>query len=143
MKKTKLKIKKVKSGSKKMTLFEHLDSLTVKKMDFDPTNDIQAKSYDQFMINRFVSMIDLYVPYVNDINQFQVSKKVHYDYYKALLPKKRHYFRYIKAKKEFNIEEKQCLCTYFECGMTEAEGYIKVLTEEQIRKIVSLYNINN
>jgi len=144
MKKTKNKLKIKKSSStKKMTLFQHLDSLTSKKINFDPTNDIQAKSYDQYMINRFVSMIDLYIPIVNDINRFQLSKKTHFDYFKSFLPKKKHYFRYIKAGKEFNIEEKQGLCKYFECGIREAEGYIKVLSEEQIRKIVNLYNINN
>ena len=127
----------------KKTLFDHLNDLTINKIDFDSSNDEQVKSYSQYMINRFVSMTDIYLPIVNEINQYDLPKETHYNYYKNLLPKRKHYFKYIKKKKDINLEDKKLLCIYFECGLKEIENFINVLTEEQIEEILKIYRTVN
>lgn len=123
-----------------MNLFEHLDNLTVKKTDFDPNNDEQVKSYAPYMINRFVSMTDIYLPLVVEINQYKdIPKETHYRYYSSILPKRKQYFKYIKKKKDVDIQDKEKICEYFECSMREAERHIRILSKEQIKKIVKVF----
>ena len=124
---------------KKIGLFDHLNGLTVAKDDFDLNNDEQAKSYNNYMINRFVSMVDLYVPLVNEINRYDVPKDVHHAYYKAALPKRKLYFRYMKQKKEIDDKTRDLLCEYFQCAYGELEYHLQILTKAQIKKITDLY----
>jgi hypothetical protein len=124
---------------KKMSLFNHLDNLTINKIDYDKNNDVQSKTYNNFIINRFVSMVDMYIPIANEINRFDVPKDVHYNYYKAILPKRKQYFKYIKEKKEVDQKSKDLLCEYYKCAAGELEYHLKILTTEQIQTIVDLY----
>lgn len=124
---------------KKISLFDHLNNLTIHKKDFDHKNDECKKSYSNYMINRFVSMTDIYLPYVNEINKYELPNDVHYQFYKAFLPKRQQYFKYIKPKKEIDENTKELLCEYFECGNNEIKNHLEILTEEQINKIKDLY----
>ena len=124
-----------------MNFFDHLNDLTIHKKEFDPTNDEQRKSYIPYMINRFVSMTDVYLPFVNEINQYpDLPKETHHRYFSKILPKRKHFFQYIKKKKDVSIEDKEKICEYFECSTREAERYMDEMTIEQIRKIVSIYD---
>ena len=40
----------------KISLFNHLDNLTVNKKKYDPQNDVQTKSYSKYMINRLTEI---------------------------------------------------------------------------------------
>ena len=123
----------------RLKIFDHIKNLTVHKVDFDRKNDEQAKSYNKYMINRFISMVDVYIPYVNEINKYDIPKDVHYMFYKSLLPRKQQFFKYIKADKELNKAEKECLCEYYECTENELAHHLKILTKEQIKSITDLY----
>jgi len=124
---------------KKMGLFDHLNAITVSKIDFDINNDEQAKSYNNYMINRFVSMTDMFVSVVNEINRYDVPKDVHYNYYKAVLPKRKYYFKYMKQKTDVDEHTRELLCEYFQCANGEIEQHLKILTKEQIKTITDVY----
>jgi len=124
---------------KKISLFDHYNNVTLNKSDFDVNNDEYTKSYNNYMINRFVSMTELYIPIVNEINHYEVPKDVHYNYYKSILPKRKHYFKYIKQKKEIDDKTKELLCEYFQCANGEIEYHLQILTKKQIKEIVDLY----
>lgn len=123
---------------KKLGLFDHLENLTVKKVDFDRNNDVQ-KSYSPYMTNRFVSMVDMFIPVVNEINKYDVPNDVHYNYFKAFLPKRKQYFKYMKQKNEVDQKTKDLLCEYYKCASGELEYHLKILTKEQIKTITDLY----
>jgi hypothetical protein len=127
----------------KMSIFDHLDDLTLNKSTFDINNDEQAKSYDNFRINRFVSMVDIYLPIVNEINKFNIPKDVHHNYYKRILPKRKCYFNYITPKKEIDDKTKKLLCEYYRCASGELEYHLRILTPEQIKTITDLYKYRN
>lgn len=123
---------------KKLTIFDHLKNLTVYKKDLN-INDMS--SYDPYMINRFVSMKHIFLPFVEIINRYSnLKKKVHYDYYKSILPKRNIYFQYIKKGKEYNKTEKEFVAKYFQVGMKDAEEYINILTKSQIDEIINKYS---
>lgn len=123
----------------RLKLFDHIKNLTVHKRDFERKNDEHTKSYNKYMINRFISMVDVYVPFVNEINKYDVPKDVHHMFYKALLPRKQTFFKYIKSNKEISDIEKECLCEYYECTENELKHHLDILTKEQIKSIVDLY----
>lgn len=124
-----------------LNIFSFLKGMTIEKRDFD-FDDVQVnKQYSQYSINRWLSMVDLFVPLVNEINKCSnLDNKTHYEMYKDTLPQESIFFKYIKRKKDVNEIDKLCLMKYFDITKREAEMYIEVLSEKQIKEIVSIYN---
>jgi len=122
-----------------MELFDYLKALTEKNEDLDFDNEEISKGYQPFMINRFVSMAEVFIPIVNEINRFDVPKEVHFNYLFSILPKRRQFFNYIKKKKDLSLQEKRTIATYFEVGMDDAERYIQLLDDSQIKEILEVY----
>ena len=120
---------------KPLDLFEHLNNLTNNKVEYDTNNELQTKNYKQFTINRFVSMCDLYLPWVNEINCHKYPDKIHYQYYLSTLPKRKQFFKYISKEKDDTKESKETVARYFEVGFREAEQYLTILTKDQINEI--------
>ena len=120
---------------KKTTLFEHLENLTNNKKMLDVTNPEEVSSYDPYIINRFVSMCEMYLPLINEVNQYQIPKDVHYRYLFSTLPKRKQFFKYLKKKKDVDKDAKEKIAKYFECSFREAEIYAEILQEEQIKEI--------
>ena len=124
---------------KKIGLFDHLHNLTLSKKGFDVNNEEEFKSYNNYMINRFVSMSDMYIPIVNEINKYELPKDVHHRFFRKTLPKRKQYFGYIKQKKEIDDDTKELLCEYFQCANGELEHHLQILTTEQIKTITDIY----
>lgn len=122
-----------------MKLFDYLDAMTVDNKNLDFNDDEVNKKYPAYMINRFVSMSEIYVPVVNEINKYDVPKDTHYNYYFSILPKRKHYFKYINKKKDLTQKEKIIIAKYFEIGLKDAERYIQLLDEEQISEILEIF----
>lgn len=121
----------------KPSLFDYLTNICVDKVGI--TED--DKGYQPYMINRFISMTNIYLPMVNDINMYQVPITAHYEYYASKLPKRKLYAKYIKKtktdKKSEDVIER--LCKYYEIGLKEAKLYLTILSDEQINDIYDLY----
>jgi hypothetical protein len=127
--------------TKSLTLFDHLNNLTKDKVEVDFNNDEVKKSYNKYIINRFISFCELFIPVVNEINRYDVPNEVHYNYYLSILPKKKYYFNYIKKAKELNDDEKKYIAHYFSVGKKEADQYINILDEDQIQEILKIYEV--
>jgi len=122
-----------------MNIFDHLNNLSYLKNPPDFSNDEFKKSYNKFMINRWISMVDLFVPIVNEINKYDIPENVHYVYYQSIIPKRKYFFKYIKRSKDLTEKDKEYIARYFEVGKKEAETYINILDEEQIDEILNIY----
>ena len=122
-----------------MELFDYLKALTERNEDLDFDNEEIRKGYQPYMINRFVSMSEVYIPIVNEINKYELPKNVHFNYLFSILPKRKQFFKYIKKKKDLTIQEKKLIANYFEVGLKEAERYIQLLEESQIKEILEVY----
>jgi len=122
-----------------MEIFDHLNNLTQLKKEVDFSNDEVKKNYFKFMINRWISMIEFFIPVVNEINKYDIPNEVHYNYYLNALPKRKYFFNYIKKKKELDESEKKYIAHYFEVGMKEAEIYINTLSDDEIQEILNIY----
>lgn len=127
----------------KMTIFEHLNNLTQNKEMIDENDPEAMKTFDTYMVNRFVSMKQIYVMLCNEINKhyYNLSKL---DVYRILfhtLPQTKQFFPYIKKPKEINKKEKECLSKYWQFGSRDLELATQILNEEQIDEIVKKYDI--
>lgn len=122
-----------------MELFDYLNALTHKKEDLDFNNDEVRKGYNNYIINRFISMSEVYVPVVDEINRYDLPKSTHFRYFHAFMPKRKHYFKYIKKHKDLTVDEKKIIAKHFEVGLRDAEKYIEVLDQKELNSIIELY----
>jgi len=122
-----------------MEIFDYLKALTENNEDLDFDNEEVRKGYQPYMINRFISMCEVFVPVVDEINKYDIPKNVHFKYFFSLMPKRKQFFNYIKKKKDFSIQEKQIIANYFEVGIADAERYIQILEEKQIKEILEIF----
>lgn len=121
------------------TFFEALKDITDRKRELDFSQDDVKKAYVPYMINRYVSMCEPYVPLVNEINKYEIPTEIHHRYYQDMLPKRHVFFNYIKKTKDVTLEDKKYICAYYECSMRDADEYVRILTEEQLQEILSKY----
>lgn len=126
-----------------MEIFDHLSNLTQFKKEVDFSNDEVKKSYVKYIINRWISMVEFFIPIVNQINKFDVPEEIHYRFYLNVLPKRKIFFNYIKKNKELNEKEKKYIAHYFEIGTKEADIYINILDNDQIQEILNTYKYGN
>lgn len=123
-----------------MELFDYLKALTEKNEFLDFDDEEIRKDYQPFMISRFISMAEVFTQVVNEINRFSdIPKETHFRYFFSFLPKRKQFFNYIKKKKDLSQTEKLIIANYFEVGMKDAEKYIQILEEDQIKEILDLY----
>jgi hypothetical protein len=122
--------------SEKYGLFEHLNNIS---LDKEELTEEQMSSYTPYLINRFVSMVDCYLPVVNEINMYDLPKDVHCQFMKSFLPKRKQYFKYIKETKEDSYE-RECIETYFECGPNDSKEMMKLMSKSEIDFIVNKFS---
>ena len=118
----------------KLTIFDYLNAITLKN-DIDFSVEENRRAYAPFMINRFISMCDMYILLANEINKYDVPKNVHFEFYKNALPKRKQFFKYIKKSKDVDAETKEMIAKYFECGKRDAELYSTLLDEDVIETL--------
>lgn len=124
-----------------MNIFDILKKITETKEDLDFDNEEINKAYDIYMINRFISMSEIFLPLVNEINKIpNIPKHIHYNFFRFALPKRKQFFSYIKKGKEVNKIEKECIMNYYEIGKKEVDIYIELLSENQIKRIVKKFD---
>ena len=119
---------------KKPALFDYLNSITTGKED---RTEEELDGYVPFLINRYVSMCDIYLPIVAQLNQYNLGKEEHYRCIKNILPKRRQFFPYIRKPKHKNPEGINAIKEYFEIGNKDAEIYYDILGEKNVKKIIS------
>jgi len=107
-----------------------------------PSSEFTEEDWDKFnsyMVNRFVSMDKNYVELVNYVQTFPYDNKEQlYNVYKEYLPKKKMFFKYLKSSHKSPpqklVEE---FTKYYECSISEAESYIKILNPSTQKQILS------
>ena len=103
---------------KAKSLFDHLGGITYKKDKWESLSEVDRKSFDMYMVNRFLSMNLDYIEFVNEIQQYtngQLKSRELYKVYSDVLPKKKSFDKYIKSKSESKWDKHVVtyLCKYF------------------------------
>jgi len=123
-----------------ITIFTFLKGMTLEKRDFDFDDPIIKKAYSQRMIDKWISMNDMFLPLANEMNKCKnLDNKTHYEFYKNILPQQFIKFNYIKRKKEPNEHEKECVMKYYNITKRECDMYMEILSDKQVKDIVDVY----
>lgn len=126
-----------------MNLFDHLKEVTEHKSGLNFDNHDVSKSYDPYMMNRYISMCELYIPIVAALNQYDIPKDVHYMFYMAALPKRKHFFKYIKRKNDINKDEKRIIANYYGVNVNKVDEILNLIPEKAVEAILNKYRDNN
>ena len=118
------------------TLFDHLNDITYNKTPFDISD---TKEYNQYMINRYISMDKRYVDIIVELSKYNLTDEQHYNYLCNKLPKVKTYFKYIKGVKEKDREELKILMKHYKIGLTEAKEYMDIMSSQDLKTLLNKY----
>lgn len=119
---------------KRKTLFNHLDAIYTDQSVgyYDSLSVEDRKTYQSFMINRFISMNMDYVGIVNELQKHwdAIKDRESYLFFSQLLPMGKQWNKYIKAKK--GEKERKCedwilelLALHYSISQREAKMYFE------------------
>ena len=128
------------SKAKTFTIFDFLKAIIDLKPDWDKFTVEQKKTFNNFMIHKFLSMNPKYIEIVNYIQKLNIqdSKKL-YEVYCFMIPQSKNtYSAYIKSnsKKTSSPEVLQHVSEYFKCSTVEASEYIQLTDEKWLENIL-------
>jgi hypothetical protein len=118
-----------------MSIFNHIKNITTIKGNY-----LGEEDWNNFMINRFLSMNREYCEVVNYIqkNTWQLKGEYLYNLYKDIIPKQYVYLKYIKpTRPTYDMEVVEAVRKYFEISNKEAKEYINVLPQDELEHITS------
>lgn len=133
-----------KPKSKNTLLFDFLKDITLEKQNIlDYENNY---AYSKYMICRFLSMNEQYLPMVDSILNKQQANLSNEEFHKlclAIIPKKNVFLQYIKGSSKIteNKEDLIYIANYFNISMNDALEYYEIAGEELVKKIKFLYGI--
>ena len=123
---------------KEQSLFDHLKNLTIRKTPWEDDDNF-TKNYNQYMINKFISMDDRFLPLVDELNKIKhLPDKTHYEFLFNYLPKANIFFNYIKKNKD-NSEIINIIADYYRVPKQEAEEMLHILPDNIIKELKELY----
>lgn len=118
-----------------MSIFNHIKNITTIKGNY-----LGEEDWNNFMINRFLSMNREYCEVVNYIqkNTWQLKGEYLYNLYKDIIPKQYVYLKYIKpTRPSYDMEVVEAVRKYFEISNKEAKEYINILPQDELEHITS------
>lgn len=124
---------------KSMNLWGWLEQLTYLKEPWSSFSDEDKKTFDPYMVNRFVSQNKDYIDLVNSVSFIPLAdKEKYYNIYRELLPRKKLWLKYIKKEKttEYNPELIENINKYFECSSDESAEYVELLGDEGTKQVL-------
>lgn len=137
----------------KLSLFDHLKHIITmqRKSYHDELTEESKKTFNPYMIQRFLSMNVDWLPLVNYINPIisTLNKGQYYRLIITLIPKQPNsFYKYIKKQSKNNIPEwlLDIFINYFKLSRKEVTDYILLLKSRNINRIIDLaesYGIND
>jgi hypothetical protein len=126
-------------GKKAMNLFGWLEEITQYKSPIDKFTEDDWKTFQPYMIHKYLSMNSEYIELVNYIQKYSNSTKQQiYTMYKNLIPQKKVYLKWVgKKKKSNNTELVMKLSQYFLVSKREVIDYLDILNKNDIKNILT------
>ena len=124
-------------------LFHWVDELFVGKRDWNNFSDADKKKFSPFMINRYLSMSNDFLPIVNHFQKLTIEVMPHsavYKFYCSLLPNKKTYLRYLSGKKtKVNEKVVPFIQEYFEVSKIQAGEYYQLMSKDELKSLLTKY----
>ena len=121
---------------KDLTPFDFMNAASFSKEDLIRNSDIPEnteKMYTPYVVNRGFTNFEDTILHANEMNmRHGLFDAAQFDYYKAVLRKRKRFSKWPKADKDINLDAIQKV---YECNRTVAKQYLKVLNKEQLETI--------
>ena len=134
-----------------MTIFDWIGQIQVSKKSWDSFTEVEQKTFNSFIINRWLSMDYDYIEIVNQFQKYAIgllSTREVYKWYCSVFPKQKKFNKYIKGKKHSKYESwvVDIICKEFECSKSEANDYLGILymskdNKSKLKYIIEKYGV--
>ena len=127
-----------------MTIIDWINQVLIHKKSWNEFSESDQKSFNAFIINRWLSMDNDFIEIVNLFQKYSIgtleSREV-YKWYCDILPKGKRFNKYIKGKKDktYDPELVDIICKDFECSKKEAKQNLSLISKEQVDYILKKY----
>jgi hypothetical protein len=127
-----------------MKIFDWLNQITYDKQPWNSFTEVDKKSFEPYMIHRFLSMNPEYIEFVNLVQTFPYTDKEKiYNIYLYMIPKKKMFLKYIKSSAKKRQEKLLgYVASYYECSLGEANEYIDILRENGVKDILNKMGVD-
>ena len=135
-----------------MKIFDWLGQITCYKKSWDSFSEAEQKTFNTFIINRFLSMRSSWTDMVNELQLYTMGIPMKngdvYKLYCDVFPKESRpaFMRYIKGKKEKKYDEflLNIITEYYHISKLEATDYLDIFYlskegKEELRNILQKY----
>ena len=98
-----------------MTIIDWVNQVLIHKKSWNTFSDEDKKKFSPFMVNRYLSMNDDFLPLVNYIQKYAIEIMPHkslYQFYCELLPKRKTYLKYLTGNK-YKIDDRVIECLFY------------------------------
>ena len=121
---------------KDLTPFDFMNAASFSKDDLIRNSDIPEhteKMYSAYVVNRGFTNFEDTILHANEMNmRHGLFAGAQFDYYKAVLRKRKRFSKWPKSDKYINLDAIQ---EVYQCNRTVAKQYLKVLNKEQLETI--------
>jgi hypothetical protein len=136
------------------TLFDHIKAITNEQDPkyWDKLEEGDKKTWSNYMVHRFISMNNDWVELVAELQPYtqELSPPIFYKLLIGVIPKGRHFLKYIRGSKSENYEGwlVELVVKDFQCSIKEAEEYLDILYatregREEVKIICKKYGIED
>ena len=127
-----------------MTIFDWINQINYEKKSWDSFSEAEQKTFNTFIINRWLSMNEELIQIVNYFQKYSIGllePKDTYMWYRDIIPKKKRFNKYIKGKKamKYDSELITTICKYYETSKNECIEYIEMMDKKQLTSILELH----
>tara|TARA_R100000008_G_scaffold83789_1_gene69677 strand:+ start:465 stop:884 length:420 start_codon:yes stop_codon:yes gene_type:complete len=130
-----------------MTIIDWMNQLLVHKKHWDSFDETTQKSFNSFIINRWLSMDKDFIEIVNVFQKYAIGTlepREVYKWYCDVLPRGKRFNKYIKGKKDkkYDSELVDIICKEFESSKLHAKEYIRLLSKSDLIEILEKYGLD-
>jgi hypothetical protein len=130
-----------------MTIIDWINQLLVHKKSWEEHSETDRKTFNTFIINRWLSMDMDFIEVVNYFQKYSIGTlepQEVYKWYVDFLPRGKRFNKYIKGKKDkkYDPELVDIICKYFECSKLEAKENLSLLLKEEVNQILEKYGVD-
>ena len=127
-----------------MTIFDWINQINYEKKSWDSFSEAEQKTFNTFIINRWLSMDENLIQIVNYFQKYSIGllePRDTYMWYRDIIPKKKRFNKYIKGKKamKYDSELITTICKYYETSKNECIEYIEMMDKKQLTSILELH----
>ena len=127
-----------------MTIIDWINQVLIHKKSWDSFSESDQKTFNTFIINRWLSMDSDFIEVVNFFQKYAIGTlepREVYKWYCEVLPKGKRFNKYIKGKKDKKYDKYliNTLSGYFECSKLQVLDYIDLLPRDEIINILQMH----